>query len=95
MVSGDGAFVFIITVQLELQVNDLFSDLIGSFLSLDNVLSGGYLLLIFRLEVGSCTNTFNVISKYSHNLEKDIKLIIHFFKKPFLFLGSFQRIGIT
>lgn len=49
MVSGDRAFVFIIIVQLELQVNDLFSDQIGRFLSLDNVLSGGDVLLIFRL----------------------------------------------
>lgn len=48
-------------------------------LSLDNFLRDGDWLLIFKLEVGSSTSKCDVISKYSHNLEKDIKLIIHFF----------------
>lgn len=59
-----------------------------SFLSLDNFVCGGYLLLIFKLEVGSYKNKFNVISKYFHNLEKDIKINYLFFKSSF-FLGSF------
>lgn len=50
-----------------------------SFLSVDNFVSGGDLLLIFKLEVGSNKNNFSVISKYSCNLEKDIKIIYSFF----------------
>lgn len=50
-----------------------------SFLSVDNFVSGGDLLLIFKLEVGSNKSNFSVISKYSRNLEKDIKIIYSFF----------------
>lgn len=56
-----------------------------SFLSVDNFVSGGDLLLIFKLEVGSYKSKFSVISKYSHNLEKDIKINYSFFKKGFSF----------
>lgn len=56
-----------------------------SFLSVDNFVSGGDLLLIFKLEVGSNKSNFSVISKYSRNLEKDIKIIYSFFKKAFSF----------
>lgn len=59
-----------------------------NFLSLDNFVSGGYLLLSFKLEVGPYKDKFNVTNKYSHNLEKDTNLLISelfIFKKPFLF----------
>lgn len=56
-----------------------------SFLSVDNFVSGGDLLLIFKSEIGSNKSNFSVISKYSHNLEKDIKINYSFFKKAFSF----------